>query len=92
MCLGCKTREQMIARTHAKLAALEVIVDAAHDALRALTIDTAGPTRPATKLRADPTRLTGASPATREEKPAPHTAPAPQRAHRPARQAQLALF
>ena len=51
MCRGCKIRERIIARTNTRLAEAFAKLEAAHDATRALLIDTSGPTRLSEKPR-----------------------------------------
>jgi len=45
LCRGCKIRERIIARTNTRLAEAFAKLEAAHDATRALLIDTSGPTK-----------------------------------------------
>lgn len=44
MCVGCKTRERIIHRTHERLEAAFRELDRAYDAVRAVLVDTSGPT------------------------------------------------
>ena len=49
MCKGCHIRERLLKRTHERLEAAFRELERAYDAVRAVAIDTAGPTTPLEK-------------------------------------------
>lgn len=73
MCRGCRLRERIVQRLHEKLAHARALLAHASEAIDAVVIDSAGPTRTPTPARRAPPKARpgpSAPPAARGEKPA----------------------